>query len=896
MNKRIEKNWKLKLFISVTLISIVLIFSSKYALASVKNGNLKVQDYSEEYKQWQNLANEEKTKTIMPQMYEVTNITTTSDYMKNINNLSKFVKMLGSSLETTYNLKDTIPDNMVVKNQSTTNDCWAFSTTGALETNLALQDVKNSKSVTKYDYSERHMVYSVTRSSFLNNAINSYGLSKTIATGGNFEVALNYLTNGMGAISESDMPFKEDESNINISEIQNKDVKTTVVDTVAFNTDASKKADTQLKIKEFIKSYGAVTAGIYMPTNLSGDYYNNNTAALYCDTKSDQTALNHQVMIVGWNDNFDKSNFNTKHQPTNNGAWIIRNSYGTEMKEDMAEAKKTAYNANTAAYNSRGITSADAVPDADIINVLKTIYGEGKVNTSNGVIYIEVGDKGYMYISYDDIYVLSGVNGIENASANKEYNKVYENDLLGADAVACDDAVTSKLYLANVFKRDNSATEQLTKISINTQQDYTLKVYVNPSSSDKSVANLQQAKLVAGDTETITAGYHTIEFAQPITLTGSEFAVVVEIEKTSGDIYFLEEHKTSNLWWDYAEVNAGESFYTYDSNITANKWFDLATDVDATAKGNACIRAYTTNAKLNLISVTKNPTKLTYEKGKDSLDLSGGEITLTYDDGTKKTVSMTDKAVKATGFDNTKEGEQTIAITYQEKTTTFKVTVTSTTNVDNTKKPVSSNFDALNGIITSAKGYVYKNKEGTDHCIYNIKISGIKIGDKDDTYTYSYYLSGKQGEKDITGWIKIDTNNVIKNDDGTITANIEVNTQDLPNRLELANEDNLYLYLKEDASINGTTISMTSATKSALTTSSEPTIYIDDVSEGTKTEVTDKIITIESSKTQGSTDTTTAKTSIPQTGENIIIGFGICVLVIAGIWLFARYKMLDKKK
>ena len=37
--------------------------------------------------------------------------------------------------------------------------------------------------------------------------------------------------------------------------------------------------------------------------------------------------LNHAVVIVGWDDNYDKSNFLQK--PKNNGAFLVRNSWGT---------------------------------------------------------------------------------------------------------------------------------------------------------------------------------------------------------------------------------------------------------------------------------------------------------------------------------------------------------------------------------------------------------------------------------------------------------------------------------------------------------------------------------------------------------------------------------------
>lgn len=36
----------------------------------------------------------------------------------------------------------------------------------------------------------------------------------------------------------------------------------------------------------------------------------------------------HAVMIVGWDDDYSKDNFATTTKPSNNGAWLIRNSWG----------------------------------------------------------------------------------------------------------------------------------------------------------------------------------------------------------------------------------------------------------------------------------------------------------------------------------------------------------------------------------------------------------------------------------------------------------------------------------------------------------------------------------------------------------------------------------------
>lgn len=73
------------------------------------------------------------------------------------------------------------------------------------------------------------------------------------------------------------------------------------------------------------------------------------------------------------------------------------------------------------------------------------------------------------------------------------------------------------------------------------------------------------------------------------------------------------------------------------------------------------------------IAVGKMPAKTEYLEGKDEFSPSGGELTLTYNNGTSKTVDMKDAAF--TGFDNSTPGVQTVTVSYGGKTTTLKVTV-----------------------------------------------------------------------------------------------------------------------------------------------------------------------------------------------------------------------------
>lgn len=80
-----------------------------------------------------------------------------------------------------------------------------------------------------------------------------------------------------------------------------------------------------------------------------------------------------------------------------------------------------------------------------------------------------------------------------------------------------------------------------------------------------------------------------------------------------------------------------------------------------------------TAKKLSSISMSSLPTKVVYLEGKDSLTLAGGQLTLTYNNGTTEVIDITPDMV--TGFDNKVVGVQNLTVSYGGKTTTFTVEV-----------------------------------------------------------------------------------------------------------------------------------------------------------------------------------------------------------------------------
>lgn len=79
--------------------------------------------------------------------------------------------------------------------------------------------------------------------------------------------------------------------------------------------------DTQA-IKRMIMKHGSAVIAFYQNKD---QYLNQDTGAYYC---SDPRYTNHLVNVIGWDDSYPSYNFRTA--PDRNGAWLVKNSFGTE--------------------------------------------------------------------------------------------------------------------------------------------------------------------------------------------------------------------------------------------------------------------------------------------------------------------------------------------------------------------------------------------------------------------------------------------------------------------------------------------------------------------------------------------------------------------------------------
>ncbi len=208
-----------------------------------------------------------------------------------------------SDLPSSYDLRDY---HMVtpVKSQGSNGNCWAFSSLASLESCIL------KATGATYDLSEENMKDLMAKFS-------SYGCQIETNTGGYDRMGHSYLASWLGPVNETQDPYIVGEV---LSPVMNSIFH---VQNILFLTRTNYTDNDE--IKRAIMSYGAVSTSIHMYQSSDGTDLYRKGSNLYW-YRTDKSA-NHAVAIVGWDDNYSKDNFKTT--PPGDGAWIIKNSWGT---------------------------------------------------------------------------------------------------------------------------------------------------------------------------------------------------------------------------------------------------------------------------------------------------------------------------------------------------------------------------------------------------------------------------------------------------------------------------------------------------------------------------------------------------------------------------------------
>ncbi len=266
-------------------------------------------------------------------------------------------------------------------------------------------------------------------------------------------------------------------------------------------------------------------------------------------TYNPAAASNHTVCIVGYDDNYPKENFlqgtsaaGYSKTPPENGAWIAKNSWGSET---------------------------DFVINKDGRPIGKSDWGvRDKDGKATGYFYLSYYDK-----SVNSFFSFNFSNKIE-AESFSQYQYDYMTSLENAYYEDSED----ELKIANIYAADED--EIVTSIGI--------RAYRNKTTSTVKVFKLNDEYNSPEDGELVSetsayydyAGYHRIPLDTKVRLyPGETFSVVVENETDAGYVFSANRAPSKKAavenghdYYGVAIVHPGESFLYKDS--TWMDWVD----------------------------------------------------------------------------------------------------------------------------------------------------------------------------------------------------------------------------------------------------------------------------------------------------------------------------------
>lgn len=409
-----------------------------------------------------------------------------------------------ADIPTRYELdKNLFPD---VRNQNPYGTCWAFAALGLSEFDLIKRGLAN-KSI---DLSELQLAYFVYNSALdplggtdgdqskYYNGSTSYSY---LNRGGTYEYAVRRLSQWSGAVNESDVPY-------NTTTINNV-LENGLSDEYAYSKDVAHLENAYVMslknnpddVKRAIMSNGAVGIQYYHSDNY---LLWNSDKQLWTYYDPNITGGGHNVMIVGWDDDFSKDNF-VGDKPTNNGAWLIRNSWGFQQSYFWMS------------YENNSLLDAAWAFD---------------MNTAN---------------NYDNNYQLDGGIDSYNVSNTICQYKTYSN-------------------VFSVENKDGVASESLKAVSLSfthvANVNYKVEIYTDLKNSNP-YSGTKQAEATTEGTTTY-AGLYTVPLSKTIELKpGSSFAVVVTTDKYALDYEqgVNWESNGTKVWDAPVSLNSGKSFY-----------------------------------------------------------------------------------------------------------------------------------------------------------------------------------------------------------------------------------------------------------------------------------------------------------------------------------------------
>lgn len=263
-------------------------------------------------------------------------------------------------------------------------------------------------------------------------------------------------------------------------------------------------------VKAAIRSYGAVSTRYINDMS----FLSSNGKSYNCNSY-DNNKLGHMVAIVGWDDNYSKENFDENKRPILKGAWLIKNSWGETL-----------------------------------------------------------GDKGYLWISYEDMYLLkSAINfSIKNVTPVDIKSKIYQHDQYGSTMTATmydfnDENSFNKITCGNVYDF-NEEFNLLDSVMFNTDsKGAKYEIYYGPFVNN-TIALDKKIKITEGTIK--DRGYLTVP-TKSYVLPKGKGAILISIEYANLDnaanIGCEMSRSIDGAYEFKAKVNSGESYIILNGKV-----------------------------------------------------------------------------------------------------------------------------------------------------------------------------------------------------------------------------------------------------------------------------------------------------------------------------------------
>ncbi|MCK9574412.1 MAG: C1 family peptidase [Clostridia bacterium] len=439
--------------------------------------------------------------------FSLVNFTGLTFYATESDNITESLQTVASADATSISLASYTDDSYdprtlskvsPIKNQGSNGSCWAFAATALLEQYYIYTEG------TTYDFSEQDMRFQMSNTTTVRAKGEGYYLEYP-AGGGTIERASAYLTNRLGPVSGVDVPYtlgndEDDWANANGS--FDPLLNVTDMELIEYTEDF----DISI-IKQNIATYGGVLTSIWggdsgFMGSAFEEYYNDLTCAFYYNGTA---SLNHDVLIVGWDDTFSKTNFKFGTQPSSNGAWLIKNSWGTSFGDDGFF---------WVSYEDHGITNSDE-------NTLAVIT-KTNIPKNNSILL------SHDYLGNILSYIFTGYTSIN---------------------------------ISNVFEINDLTYNKITDVMfyVGTPSNYEISIV-------KTLDGRPRTGTVVASGSADNTGYVTVALDDPyrITTTGS-YAIMIKYSGATDNIYVIASER-DYPYYANAIVNSGESYFYTQNN------------------------------------------------------------------------------------------------------------------------------------------------------------------------------------------------------------------------------------------------------------------------------------------------------------------------------------------